>query len=373
MIPLFFYFCHIPPGTIEKLGGIQMKLVTMAISSKDPTKSTYDDKEELKKLGATWSKELKTWKVEIEDTEKELKTFDKWILTKIGERDVSDFNVATPRDVSEGAEASNSADNAEREQTFVLSVKWQEKDDMKVRVKNLGYTPIWDGAGHMWTVKGKRSTIMTELQNYSPREYVAPKEADYIKPDNYHIDCEKLQLPKDFVLLDTETTGTSGTDEVVELGILDKEGNEIYHSMFEPVKQMSFRAAQISGISQARLEGAPKFKDEWPKIKEIINGRPIMAHNIPFDKRLMIQTAQRYGVSRDEAELMFKDCIDSIHIVKRYAGHSMKLCLWAEKLGVIDEQKHRATYDCLMMVQVLDKMSKMSEEEIKKALADEAS
>jgi inhibitor of KinA sporulation pathway (predicted exonuclease) len=100
-------------------------------------------------------------------------------------------------------------------------------------------------------------------------------------------------------ILDTETTGLRETDEVIEIGIIDMDGNTVFHSYIKPLRRKSIpaAAAKIHGITMAKLKGAPTMIDIHPQIRNLLKGRIVIAYNASFDKRLLKQTFDKYDLS----------------------------------------------------------------------------
>lgn len=193
----------------------------------------------------------------------------------------------------------------------------------------------------------------------------------YIKPNGFQrINFEKLKI-SNFVILDTETTSTSKDDEVVELSVLSEDGEELYHSFFEPEKEMNIFASKKNGIYTKDLKGKPKFKDEWEKIKRAIDGKTIVGHNIEFDERLIFQTLSRYNLDVLDAQKLFVNSIDSLEIAQKHIkdAPNYKLETLMRMAGINEEEHHRASYDCLHTLCVLQAIEtgnirQLTEEEI---------
>jgi DNA polymerase-3 subunit epsilon len=96
------------------------------------------------------------------------------------------------------------------------------------------------------------------------------------------------------VYLDTETTGSGPTDEIVEIGIVDDDGGTIFESLVKPVGKVSEEARRAHGISDEMLAGAPRWMHVWPKVEAILNGRVVAIYNADFDLRLMQQSHAKY-------------------------------------------------------------------------------
>lgn len=164
----------------------------------------------------------------------------------------------------------------------------------------------------------------------------------------------RLRL-KEFVILDTETTGLRGDDEVVELGMIDSKGNILYQSLFRPQKQIHYAASKVNGLFNKDLVDEPLFKDEWENIKNAIGSRIIIGHNIAFDKTMIMQTLARYDMNDNEAKRMFRNCRDSMVIARQHlSAENYRLETLCRTLGIVDEQKHRACDDCLMVLRLLE-------------------
>ena len=181
----------------------------------------------------------------------------------------------------------------------------------------------------------------------------------YERPADFQaMHFEKLDVPDDFVVVDTETTGVGRNDEVVELSVLDSNANELYHSFFKPETWIKPEATAASGLTNDMLANEPRFIDEWPKIYDAIDGRPIAGHNIGFDRRLIQQTLEKQvpGVSYQRlCDDMFSDQIDSMLIAKEqgveYGQRNLgKICA---AMGCEQEPNHRTSHDCLGVLNIL--------------------
>lgn len=104
------------------------------------------------------------------------------------------------------------------------------------------------------------------------------------------------------VYLDTETTGLGSSDQICEIGILDNEGRILFSSLIRPSCPMNPAAAAVHGISARELKMAPSWDEVHCQIDTILQGRLVVAHNAPFDERLLTQTCQAYGLAPPQSE-----------------------------------------------------------------------
>jgi DNA polymerase III subunit epsilon len=108
------------------------------------------------------------------------------------------------------------------------------------------------------------------------------------------IQTARQALSKNPVFLDAETTGLSQTDVVIEIGVVDLEGQTLYESLVRPSIPIPVEASAIHGISDAMVANAPSWKAVWEALYPVLHGRTIGIYNKAFDLRLLQQTHQRY-------------------------------------------------------------------------------
>lgn len=93
------------------------------------------------------------------------------------------------------------------------------------------------------------------------------------------------------IVIDTETTGlnyepnSEETDEVLQLSIIDEDGNCLYNSYFKPARHSAWDGAMaVNGITPDFVGDAPSFESEIQKINTILNcADSIGGYNTPFD------------------------------------------------------------------------------------------
>lgn len=162
----------------------------------------------------------------------------------------------------------------------------------------------------------------------------------------------------DVVYLDTETTGLGDDDEIIELGITDNNGTVLYSCMFKPTKTPHPMALKVNGITLEELSVAVDFKCEMQKINNILKGRVICTYNKDFDKRLVHQTIKRYfglQVASQYTGVWFSNsiCAMQSYMAFNSTGSSfISLVNACKQMGVVHEQLHRATDDCIMTMKL---------------------
>jgi DNA polymerase III subunit epsilon len=108
-----------------------------------------------------------------------------------------------------------------------------------------------------------------------------------------------------FLLLDTETTGTleSFNSQVVEIAVLNQDGQVLYQSLYKPDIPMPRGASEVNGLTDERLADAPTFSQCWPDLVAVLTTTdvPIYVWNADFDRAMLLRTAKRFGLPVPEA------------------------------------------------------------------------
>ena len=118
----------------------------------------------------------------------------------------------------------------------------------------------------------------------------------------------KNLLSLDPLYIDTETTGFSGTDVVIEISVLDTNGDVLLDTLVKSPKPIPPGATAVHGINDIHLIGAPGWKEVWPILQEKLSGRVVGFFNADFDLRLIRQTCGLHGI-RWEQPYQEKFCI----------------------------------------------------------------
>ena len=100
-----------------------------------------------------------------------------------------------------------------------------------------------------------------------------------------------------FVVVDTETTGVYNSDRVVEVALvtlsLVGEVLDTYDTLLQPRRDVS--ASHIHGITATMVSAAPTFEDVAGDIAVRLHGACLVAHNLPFDHRMLSNEFERLG------------------------------------------------------------------------------
>jgi DNA polymerase III epsilon subunit-like protein len=169
-----------------------------------------------------------------------------------------------------------------------------------------------------------------------------------------------LHQTEAWAVLDTETSGLTHRDEVIELALVDASGAVLFSSLIQTQNpQREELASHIHGITPQMLATAPTFPQIWPTIEALFSRyQHILVYNAPFDSHLLEVTALRYGYRLPSVSW---SCLMDQYALYHGAWNDyhqsytwQKLQVACARLGVqMDGNYHRATADALSTLGVL--------------------
>ena len=111
------------------------------------------------------------------------------------------------------------------------------------------------------------------------------------------------QLPDDYIVLDTETTGLpdeSGLPDIVTLGITvvrNRTRAESVEFKTRPQKRISEEAQSIHAITNQQAAEFESFEFQWCQIAEYLKDQLVVIHNASFDWPILLDHVARYDVT----------------------------------------------------------------------------
>jgi len=119
------------------------------------------------------------------------------------------------------------------------------------------------------------------------------------------------QLPDNYVVLDTETTGLpdeDGLPDIVTLGITvvkDRSIVEVTEFSTRPQRTISKEAEAIHGISNEQASGFKTFDLQWPEIADHLNNQLVVIHNASFDWPVLLDHLNRHELKQPKVKGVF--------------------------------------------------------------------
>ena len=140
-----------------------------------------------------------------------------------------------------------------------------------------------------------------------------------------------------FVVVDCETTGLGRRDRIVEIAVLTLDSGRLepvdeYDTLINPERDVG--PIGVHGITASMVEAAPVFGEVAVAVARRINGATLVAHNLPFDTRMLAHEFARLGVYFDAGSGM---------CTLRATGD--KLGVACARYGIPLVEQHRALAD----------------------------
>ena len=159
-----------------------------------------------------------------------------------------------------------------------------------------------------------------------------------------------------YVALDFETA-SSRADSACSIGLvkMDEEGYVIdtYYSLVRPpVLIFDPICTAIHKLDSIDIAKAPTFKEQWPQIRSFIGDLPLVAHNAPFDIRVLRATLEAWGLEVPCNEYY---CTLSLSRKLWKGKQSYKLTYLSSEFGW-EYDAHNALEDALMCGRIFSKL-----------------
>ena len=154
------------------------------------------------------------------------------------------------------------------------------------------------------------------------------------------------------VFLDVETTGARRYSEIIEICIVDEQGQALYHSLINPTTEIEPIATAVHGLTRKHVKDAPLYPEIHGEVIHHLSNRVVIAYNASFDMRLLRQTVERYQLvfpALHTGCLMYAYAkyrevyVELGNGRRRCKLHRLEEAVIAEKLGLIPF--HRAEQD----------------------------
>jgi DNA polymerase III subunit epsilon len=173
--------------------------------------------------------------------------------------------------------------------------------------------------------------------------------------------ARRLMELDDFLVLDTETTGLSGRDQIVQIAVINKRGEALLDALIKPTIPIPPAVSLIHGIKDEHVVNAPSFPDVFAAFSKLLDGRPLVIYNASFDVRMLQQDMALWKLP--EIQL---PCECAMKAYSRYYGEQRKggrsftwksLKFACETEGIERVHAHWAINDCRMTLALVRKMA----------------
>jgi len=158
----------------------------------------------------------------------------------------------------------------------------------------------------------------------------------------------------EFIAVDTETNGLGGEAcEITEVGAVLVGGGELHdrwQSLVRPNLPLRRGIQRFTGITQAMVDAAPPPEAVLPALQDLLRERVMVAHNAPFDRRVLVQAFDRADLEWPQPPVI---CTAAMARTLLPLQRERRLGALADALGIEVRLTHRALADAETCARVL--------------------
>jgi DNA polymerase-3 subunit epsilon len=158
-----------------------------------------------------------------------------------------------------------------------------------------------------------------------------------------------------FVVVDLETTGSTGTDSITEIGAVKVRGGEVvgeFATLVDPGVAIAPFVSVLTGITDQMVAAAPTIASVLPSFLEFIRGTVLVAHNAPFDIGFLKAACAQHGHPWPKPAVV-DTALLARRVLTRDEVPNCKLATLAGFFGSGTVPNHRALADARATVDVL--------------------
>ncbi len=127
---------------------------------------------------------------------------------------------------------------------------------------------------------------------------------------------ELIGMITTYVSIDLETTGLNPKrDKIIEIGavkVVDGQITDSYSALVNPGRSLEERITELTGITDADLEGKPYIEEILPEVMDFLGDAPLLGHSILFDYSFLKKAAVNQKLTFE------KQAIDTLKIARKY-------------------------------------------------------
>lgn len=169
-----------------------------------------------------------------------------------------------------------------------------------------------------------------------------------------------IDFPKEYVVIDLETTGLSPEyDKIIEIGAIKIQNEKVigtFQKLVNPGEKIDEFVQQLTGITNDMIADAPYIDDVLPQFADFVENSIILAHNANFDVNFIYD---EYDKILNKS--FTNDFIDTIRIARKLypkLSHHRLIDI-VKHLGIEGSGFHRALSDCEYTYKCFECMKKV--------------
>jgi DNA polymerase-3 subunit epsilon len=181
------------------------------------------------------------------------------------------------------------------------------------------------------------------------------------------IDQARKWYYEDFFFLDTETSGKSDIDQVIEIAIVDSYGTVILNTRVRPTVAINPEAQAIHGISEADLVSAPFISEiqvDGLSLLDWLDSHQVVTYNAEFDARLITQSFKAHNLRGIDPGFHVFQCAMKLYAKWNGEKHAksgdwkyVTLTDAAVRMGLDDMPDHSAVKDAMTTFEIISALA----------------
>lgn len=204
----------------------------------------------------------------------------------------------------------------------------------------------------------------TPFMVLSPEGYCETCQQGVMQRKNARLDAvqwAQTLAERPFLVLDTETTGLGALDRIVEIAVINENGEVLLNTLVNPEMYIPADVIGIHGITNEMVRGQPAFRDLLPDLESLLAGQPVVMYNVDFDKRFLARSGLNVGKYKFSCAMLmyarfFGQWSDHYRSWKRQSLERACACC-----GIRYQNMHRAVADCEATRQLVRFMAQAQE------------
>ena len=168
-------------------------------------------------------------------------------------------------------------------------------------------------------------------------------------------------LPKQYVIVDTETTGVDSRSRIIQIAALKIDDGQIvdrYSSLLHSVSHIPPLITKLTGITDDMLKTAPSPEKVMQEFIDFVEDRCVVAHNAIFDITKICSACADY-LNYTFTNNYYDTLYLARHVITGIENY--KLVTICKALEIENVQAHRADVDCEALFGCFIKMMDMPE------------
>ncbi len=172
-----------------------------------------------------------------------------------------------------------------------------------------------------------------------------------------------------YAIVDIETTGGyAANHRITEIAIYYHDGIQItdsFHTLVNPGRNIPYYITGLTGITTEMVLSAPNFSDIAHDVYARLEGKIFVAHNAHFDYSFLKKEFEQAGIQWQSRKLC------TVRLSRKIIPglRSYSLGSLADSLGILIENRHRASGDAGATVKIFDQLLQRDQDNyIRKAL-----